>query len=267
VTDSIHSLTALRRRIARLEGGRSHAVHGGFTTGHEGLDSGLGGGFARGRIHELFGREAQDAGSASAFAMLLALRASAEGRSMLWLRTDKAVRQCGTLYGPGLAELGVDPAALLLGIMPDDKAVLRAAADALRCTALGAVVIECWGNPAILDLTASRRLALAAENAGTTAIFLRLDAVSSPSAAETRWQVAAAPSSPLAANAPGHSVFDIVLLRRRAGLDGLAWRMEWNRDRRCFVEPGEQTLSGAVVPVPASGPAAYRGTRAMGAVA
>lgn len=266
MTDSMHSLAALRRRIAKLEGGRGHAVHGAFATGHEGLDSAVGG-FARGRIHELFGLEAQDAGSAAAFALLFALLASGEDGTMLWLRADKAVRQCGALYGPGLAELGMDPARLLLGVMPDDTALLRAAADALRCPSLGAVVIECWGNPAVLDLTASRRLALAAEEAGTTAILLRIDAAPSPSAAETRWRVAAAPSAPLAANAPGHSAFDIVLLRRRAGPDGLAWRMEWNRDRRCFVDIGEQALSGAMVPVPAAGPAADRATGPLGAAA
>lgn len=264
--DSLSSFAALRRRIALLEGRQREAGRGVFASGHAGLDGALGGGFARGRVHELFGAGVEDAGAAAAFAALLALlalRDGSEGRGgtqgpLLWLRTDGAVRRAGRLYGPGLADLGIDPARLLLGIMPDDGMLLRAAADALRCRALDAVVIECWGDPALLDLTASRRLTLAAEAAGTTAILLRLGGTPSPSAAETRWRIAAAPSVALPANAPGHAAFDINLLRRRAGPDGLAWRLEWNRDRKCFVEPGEQALPGALVSFPAARPAAPR---------
>ncbi|WP_246524630.1 ImuA family protein [Sphingobium phenoxybenzoativorans] len=264
--DSSSTLAALRRRIERLGDGRNRRVSGSFATGHAGVDKAIGGGFARGRLHELFGAEPEDAGSASAFALLLTLLADdapAEGRRkgcFLWLRTDDAMRRLGMPYGRGLADLGIDPADMLLAVMPDDATVLRAAADALRCPVLCAVVIECWGNPGVLDLTASRRLTLAAESAGTTALLLRLDAEPSPSAAETRWRIAAAPSAPLAANAPGHSSFDIALLRRRAGPDGLAWRLEWNRDQRCFIEP---PFSGAVVPLSAAGPAADSGTRTV----
>jgi len=267
VNDSTSALDALRARIDRLGDGRDRRVSGSFSAGHPGLDAAIGGGVARGRLHEVFGAEPEDAGSASAFTLLLALLAKTPGETgqaspLLWLRTDDAMRRSGMPYGPGLADMGIDPAGIILAVMPDALALLRAAADALRCPALCAVVIECWGSPKVLDLTASRRLTLAAESAGTTALLLRMDAQPSPSTAETRWRIAAAPSAPLAANAPGHSSFDIDLLRRRAGPDGLAWRLEWNRDQRCFVEP---PLSGAVVPVPAAGPAADGGALALGA--
>ncbi|MDI1295955.1 MAG: hypothetical protein PSY12_08740 [bacterium] len=264
MTDSLSTLTALRHRIAALNHRREVEDVGLLVTGHAALDAALGGGLAKGRLHELFSAQAEDAGSAAGFALLIGLLAGAdETQPLLWLRTEGAERVGGRLYGPGLAAFGLDPARLLLGVMQDEAMLLRAAADALRCPGLAAVVVECWGNPRILDLTASRRLTLAAEGSGVTALLLRLDAQPSPSAAETRWQVAAAPSGAATGASGdrllGRSAFYIELLRRRAGPDGLRWRLEWNRERRHFEDPGQQAaLSGALVSLPAAGPAADR---------
>src|SRR5690606_33522627 len=101
----------------------------------------------------------------------------------------------------------------------------RAGVDALRCNELGVVVIELWGDPPALDLTASRRLALAAETSGVSALLLRMGAAAGPSAARTRWQVSAAPSVPLAANAPGYPGWNIELLRQRGGPAGGPWHV------------------------------------------
>ena len=78
----------------------------------------------------------------------------------------------------------------------DVDAALRTAADALACDALGAVVLEVWGEPRQLDLVASRKLTLAAQASGVTALLLRLAATPQPSTAETRWIVRAAHSPP-----------------------------------------------------------------------
>lgn len=264
MTESIQTLSALRRQIAMLADTRLPTAQGHVASGHVPLDQALGGGFARARVHELFAADPEDAGSATGLALLLAMLAGeGAGAPLLWLRTDGAGRCCGMPYGPGLMELGIDPARLLIGVMRDEAMLLRAAADALRCRRLGGVVIECWGNPRILDLTASRRLALAAEGSGVTAMLARIDARPMPSAAETRWQVTAAPSVPIAGT-PGASAFDIMLMRRRAGPDGQRWRLEWNRDRRCFVQVDEQALPGAMVPVPAARPAADRTAGPLG---
>jgi len=202
---------------------------------------------ARGRLHEVCASDAGDATSAIAFAAMLALQASEGRRTMLWLRTDEAERRSGRFHAPGFAELGLDPAALVLGIAPDDVSLLRGAVDAARCAGLGAIIVECWRNPRALDLTASRRLVLAAERSGVTLLLLRIEATPSPSAADTRWGVRASPSVALAAGAPGHPVFEVELLRRRAGPAGGVWRMEWSRDEQLFREPA---LSGAVVRLP-----------------
>jgi protein ImuA len=67
--------------------------------------------------------------------------------------------------------------------------------------------------------------------------------------------VAAAPSRALPANAPGAPVFDIELLRQRSGPCGLHWQLEWDRDRRIFIEAD----AGALVSLPARGSPAAAG--------
>jgi protein ImuA len=118
----------------------------------------------------------------------------------------------------------------------DGEGVLRAGAEAARCAALSAVLIEPWGEPRPFDLTASRRLALAAEASGVPVLLLRVAAAEAPSAARTRWQVRALASRALEANAPGAPAFALRLLRQRGGAAEREWRVEWDRDRHCFAE-------------------------------
>jgi protein ImuA len=250
--ESVDHLAMLRRELALIGGGERLSDAARFATGHEALDAALGGGLARGRVHELFAAEGDDSASAMGFAAMLALSV-AKDAPILWLKADEAERRGGQLHGPGLAELGGDPDALVLGLAPDTKALLRGAADAARCAGLGALVVECWGKCPELNLTASRRLALAAEQSGVTLLMIRLEAEPSPSACDTRWGVCAAPSEALEANAPGLPMFEIELLRRRAGPAGMRWRLEWDRDQLAFREPA---LPGAVVPLPSRRPAA-----------
>ena len=248
--ESVDTLAMLRRDLASIAESERSPEGERIATGHEALDSALGGGLMRGRVHELFAASHGDGPSAAGFAAMLALRA-ARGKSILWLRTDDAERRGGRIHGPGLVELGGDPDLLVLGRAADAKALLKGAADAARCAGLSAVMVECWGKCPLLDLTASRRLALAAEQSGVTLYLLRLESEPVPSAADTRWAVSSAPSGALEANAPGAPRFEIELLRRRAGPSGMRWRLEWDRDQIAFRDPA---LSGAVVPLPARRP-------------
>ncbi|MEP9404189.1 hypothetical protein [Sphingomonas sp. VNH70] len=243
-------LVQLKRRIAaierRVEATRAVPV----ATGHADIDAALGGGIARGRLHELFALDTGDAGSVSGFAGMLSIRL---GGGVVWLREEAAVRHGGHLHAPGLVEIGVDPARLLVVLLPSPLDLLRAAADVVRCAGVGVAVVELHRDPRVLDLTASRRLALAAEDSGVTTLLLRIAGTPVASAADTRWAVRSCASQPLAANAPGHPTLDLELLRQRGrGAEG-RWQVEWNRDQSLFTPPAP---SGAVVAVPADRPAA-----------
>lgn len=234
------------------------AEAGCWASGIASLDAALGGGLAGGRVHEVYAADADDAPAAAGFAGAVAMGMAGERAAVLWLRPQRAASRGGIVQAHGWAELGGAADRIVIGLVPDTLALLRAAIDALRGPATGAVIVEGWGALRELDLTASRRLALAAEASGVPLLLLRPEARPVPSAARTRWQVAAAPSRALPGNAPGHPVFDITLLRQRGGPCGLGWRLEWNRDQRAFQEPA---LSGAVVSVPVGGSAADRASR------
>lgn len=220
------------------------------------LDAVLGGGLVRGCVHEVYAAQSDDLASAAGFAVGVAMGMNDPGAPILWLRIQRATRFGGVVQAHGWAELGGAPGNGLVSVVSDATALLRAGVDALRCTALGTVIVEGWGAMPELDLTASRRLALAAEKSGVPLLLLRHDTTPVPSAAQTRWQVAAAPSHALPSNAPGGPTFDVTLLRQRSGPCGLGWRLEWNRDRRIFREAA---LSGAVVSPPAHRSAADTG--------
>jgi len=145
--------------------------------------------------------------------------------------------ESGALSMSGWAELGLDPGLLVTVRAADLDTALRTAADALACDALGAVVLEVWGQARQLDLVASRKLTLAAQASGVTGLLLRVAAEPAPSTAETRWIVRAAHSPPAPLwRAWGAPVFDAELVRNRHGPVG-RWIMEWKSDERLFAKP------------------------------
>lgn len=198
------------------------------------VDDRLHGGIVRSGLHEFFGVARVDATAAAAFALLTALRLPDSNMHIFWISGDKDRQASGRLYPPGLAELGADPARMLLVQATDLRNALRATADSIRSKAASAVILETHGNAQLIDLTSTRRLALAAAEAGVLALLVRGDAAPMPSAASTRWQVCCAPSSPLPGNAPGLATFDINLLRHRGGIAPFAARVTWNHATRSF---------------------------------
>ncbi len=252
--DSVIAFAALRQRVSQIEGRRQTETSGVVVLGHAGIDASLGGGLERGRLHEIFAADSEDASSAAGFAAMIVRRGGTG--SVVWLKEEGVQGAGGALHMPGLVQLDLRGTDLIVGLLPDALSVLRVAAEVVRCADAGMVVIELWRSPRALDLTASRRLAVAAEASGVTALMLRVLAEPSPSAAHTRWQVRSAAATPLAANAPGFPTLDVELSRRRGGKAGGRWCVEWDRDEAIFRSAGYQAaLSGAVVPVPGSGSA------------
>ncbi|WP_210202468.1 ImuA family protein [Alsobacter soli] len=218
-------------------------------------------GLARAALHEFYAAAPAD-GPAVTGALLALARMAAPDSPILWVRHAFVDRETGALYPPGVAELGLDPGRLTLVRARDIPSALQAGLEGARCAALGAAVIELWGEAKALDLTASRRLALAARTSGTLVLMARVAANPQPSAAETRWRIEAAPSRALEANAPGDPSFSFTLLRHRGGLAPGEWRLEWSRDHARFADrvpdasPARTgpALPGAVVPFSADRP-------------
>jgi hypothetical protein len=137
------------------------------------------------------------------------------------------------LYGPGLLAHGLDPTRLVLVVTPRDDEILWAVEEGLRAgpsSGLAAIV----GEVGRLPMVAGRRLQLAAERSGVTAFLLRRWRTGAaaaaerarPSAALTRWRVAALPSIDVA-NQPGigRPRWRVELSRCRGGMPGV-WDVE-----------------------------------------
>jgi protein ImuA len=244
----LSTLATLRGRIERIETQGDVLRPRRICLGHAEADAALQGGLAVGVMHEVFAEAGRQSAAATGFVAGLAGRV-APCRPLLWIRQDFCELEAGTLSMSGLAELGLDPRCLVTVHAADIDAALRASADALACDALGAVVLEVWGETQKLDLVASRKLTLAAQATGVTALVLRIAATPNPSTAETRWIVRAAHSPPQASSraAWGAPLFDAKLVRNRHGLNG-RWIMEWKCDERLFTEPAADSQPLAATP-------------------
>lgn len=169
-----------------------------------------GGGLARGAVHELL---TADPGAATALAALILARA---GTPAVWIEPNPDP------YPAGLAELGLDPAALIV-VRADGADALWAAEESLRARAVAGVL----ATLPRLDLATGRRLHLAAEAGGTLGLILRPDTPNPPpSAARTRWRITALPASgPAHLVGPPHWRLD--LLRARGAPPG-TWDVAWD---------------------------------------
>jgi protein ImuA len=220
-----HVLTDLRSRIARIARDPARRRAPAFRFGIAALDRHLpDGGLAIGALHEAAGTgpDTEHAAAAALFAagVLARLRGP-----VLWAlpRND--------LFAPALAGVGLHPDRLILAAA--GKQVLSVMEEGLRHRGLAGVVGELEGP---LTLTASRRLQLAAEASGVTAIVLRRarrhddPVLAEPNAAVTRWRLTALPSAPPLPQAPGipglgRARWRLDLLRCRGG-DPATWIVE-----------------------------------------
>ncbi|MEM6596179.1 MAG: hypothetical protein AAF672_15435 [Pseudomonadota bacterium] len=162
-----------------------------------------------GRTHEVSGP------AALSFALALA---NARGGTTLWAREDWAPEQLNPV---GISPY-LDPAKLLIAKGKDQLEVLAVAEEALRSGAVTLVVME-LSKP--LDLTAGRRLQLAAEAGKSTGLCLIQDGMGS-NAAETRWHCAPVFSE------SGDSTHQIWDLKKNKSGTLSKWEVRWDAETR-----------------------------------
>lgn len=219
-------LERLRRRVRAIERGAGAPARAALPLGAPALDAVLpGGGLAPAAVHVIAPERADwDDGPAAGFclAVLGRLLRHVPG-PVLWI----ARRQ--DLYAPALAAFGVDAARLLQVHAGDDAGVLWALEEGVRAAAPAAAV----GEVRALDRVAARRLQLAAEAGGRTALVL-LRRPAEPAArrdsgpAATCWRVAARPGGdgPVA-GLPGRPRWRLSLVRARGGHPA-DFEVEWD---------------------------------------
>jgi protein ImuA len=212
---AFHSrLAALRAEVRAIESaGRGAGGGECLAFGIESIDSRLaGGGLASAALHETTGDRPGLPDEAAATLFLASLAARREG-TVLWALARR------DLFAPGLQQAGLAPDRLLYAECGRDEEVLAVMEEGLRHGGLAAVV----GEAARVTMAATRRLQLAAEEGGVMALLLKRrrrageEPLGLPSAAVTRWRIAAAPSSLLPAAGIGRPRWRLVLARQRGG--------------------------------------------------
>lgn len=218
----------LRQRLQALQ--RTAGIEddpGALPLGIAAVDEALGGGLARGALHEI--AAPGEAHLAAATGFVLGLVASS--RRLLWIAEDMALAESGAPYGPGLDLFNLAPERLLTVAAAHRRDLLWAMEEALRCRAIGAVIGELRHGD--IDTVAVRRLSLAAAESGALALLLRARPASDASTAATRWIVGAAPSA-AAAHGLGSPRFAAQLVRNRRGPIG-SWMLQWSDIDERFV--------------------------------
>jgi len=158
-------------------------------------------------LSELFAASPRDCGWAG-----FLLPQVDRSKPVLWVQERMAILESGQIYPPGLG--GTD---IVHVEARDARDALWAMEEGIRCSALSAVIGEVYGDPAALDFTATRRLAVASERSRVPCWLVRLGGIANLSGARMRWRIASAPSlsNPLDPRAPGVPAWSAELFRAR----------------------------------------------------
>jgi protein ImuA len=222
----------------------------------------LGGGLADDALHEIAPAQPADGAAAMGFALALAARfLSQRPASALIISEGFAAEESGALYGPGLVAHGLALSRLVFVRAPDAALAFWAIEEALKCGAPAVVVGEIWSLKGY-SLAASRRLLLAARKGKVPALLILASAYGQAerlsSAAETRFEIAAAPSAMIPAVAgpdlPGPFACGARLIKSRLArtgpdapfqaLDpGRVIRLEWRSQDMTFEDMTFQGLA------------------------
>jgi len=172
------------------------------------------GGLALGRLHEFFGKDGIN-DEAAAVLFVAGILARLEG-PIIWCLANK------DLFAPSLPQVGLDPERIIFIEGRDERTVLMAMEESLRCPGMAGVV----GELKSLSMTASRRLHLAARTSGVTAFGIRRNnRETGHNATASRWCMSCLPSSPLPTRGVGRARWLIELTRCRDG-EPMEWIVE-----------------------------------------
>jgi protein ImuA len=215
-------VTALRSDILRMEGLRP--------VSKDVVDLGLGqickafpgGTFPLGAVHEFLAIEDGHAASTDGFIAGLLSSLMGDKGTALWISASRAI------FPPALREFGVQPDRIVFIDLEKEKDVMWAMEEALKCSALTAVI----GEMKDLTFTESRRLQLAVEQSHVTGFLVRKNVRKlNTTACVSRWKITSLPSEFIdTLPGVGFPHWKVELLRIRNGRSGV-WQFKWINGR------------------------------------
>jgi protein ImuA len=175
--------------------------------------------FPRAAVHELISISAESAACTNGFLSVMLSSLMQQTGSCLWVSTRR------TIFPPALKTFGVEPDRILFVDVANVKDALWATEEALKCTALTAVV----GEFTALTFDESRRLQLAVEQSKVTGFIHRFKPkIENTVACVSRWKI-----TPLFSETPdqlpgvGFPRWNIDLLKARNGKPA-SWQVQWS---------------------------------------
>lgn len=180
-----------------------------------------GGAFPKGALHELISNSSEEAACTSSFIAVILSKLMKQGGHCLWISTVPR----RSVFPHALAIFGLAPERILFVDATTPKETLWALEEALKCSALAAVV----GELNELDFNDSRRLQLAAEKSSVTGFIHRFrPRKQSPVACVSRWKISPLPSEAID-QLPGLGFprWNIELLKVRGG-QPTSWQTQWS---------------------------------------
>jgi protein ImuA len=208
-------------------------------------------------LHEIKPAAYRDAPSALAFTLAFIgdRLTRREGASpLLWCLTERAAREWGAPYGPGLIAFGLDPALVLIVQARNAMDAAWALEEGLKAGAF----IAALGQIEVKAPIIARRLGLAAQTSHTPCLLLSGHQGSGLPGTLTRWRVAAERTSGAVfdASAPGAPAWHLTLERCRGMAPARSWTVEFRdvaygfrlaprfADRAAEADETRQALSG-----------------------
>ena len=181
--------------------------------------------FPTGAVHEFITESKETSAATSGFvAGLLTslIKNNGPHGTTLWISSSRK------LFPPALKNFGIQPDHFVFVDLKNEKDVLWAMDEALKCDALTAVVAEMQE----LSFTESRRLQLAVERSHVTGFVLRTNPRKiNTTACVSRWKITPTASEPIdGMPGLGFPQWKVELLRIRNGKPG-AWEIRWENGK------------------------------------
>jgi protein ImuA len=186
-------------------------------------------------FHELLAAAPGDESAALAFAFSLATRTvGGTGQSLCFCSLASEAQERGTLYGHGLARLGIALDRLLMVSAAREKDLLWTLEEAVGSGAFGAVIGALGPQERLYAFGASRRLKLRVTAKKTPLFLIRHWQSGGATAAEGRWRISAQPSRTQGRHA-GDQLLGLprlqLCLERMASFRPQRWEMEFDAAR------------------------------------
>src|SRR6185369_804288 len=175
--------------------------------------------FPIGSVHEFLSPCPEDLAATSGFLCGLLSSLIGNDGAVLWISSSRK------LFPPALKNFAIDPEKFIFIDAREEKEVLWALDESLKCGALAGVV----GELNDLNFTASRRLQLAVEKSNATGFVLNSNQRLNTTACVSRWKITSLPSEKFEGlPGIGFPKWKVELQRIRNGRPGV-WDIQWTK--------------------------------------